>query len=220
MFSWPAGLGVAAGFILGLYAHDFAHHGLAVRLGDKTPKLMGRFPPKPGTAADPLGTYVMPGIFTVTAAFGHILVPFGWTRPHSFGLRGMRGGKRDVVLISLAGPAATALLAAAAGLIWRLSLTPADRGGVHLLSHPESLFVGLQAFALVTSALTIFEILPIPGRDGARILGQFVSPRAAMKIEELADYHVLFLLVLLLFLREVATSMMFVTCGVLANDLC
>ena len=60
---------------------------------------------------------------------------------------------------------------------------------------------------LVNSFLTVVELLPIPGRDGGRILVRFLSPRAAMKFEELVQYELIFLLVLFLFLESVVVHM-------------
>jgi Zn-dependent protease len=98
-----------------------------------------------------------------------------------------------MILVALAGPAATALVAAAAVATGRA------------LNGNAAHFFG--SVAIVNIFLTVVELLPIPGRDGGRVLVRFLSPRAAMKFEDLVQYDVLFLLVLFLFFQAVVVSM-------------
>src|SRR5205807_7448962 len=101
--------------------------------------------------------------------------------------------RRDMILVALAGPAATALIAAVSAAILRAEL----HNNIGLI---------FGYIMLVNSFLTVVELLPIPGRDGGRILVRFLSPRAAMKFEELVQYDVLFLLALFLFLAPVVVN--------------
>src|SRR5437868_3951531 len=97
-------------------------------------------------------------------------------------------------LVALAGPAATAIIAAVSAAISRAEL----HNNIGLI---------FGYIMLVNSFLTVVELLPIPGRDGGRVLVRFLSPRAAMKFEELVQYELLFLLVLFLFLESVVVHM-------------
>jgi Zn-dependent protease len=99
-----------------------------------------------------------------------------------------------MILVALAGPAATALIAAVAAAISRAELH-------------NNIGLVFGYIMLVNSFLTVVELLPIPGRDGGRILVRFLSPRAAMKFEELVQYELIFLLVLFLFLESVVVHM-------------
>ncbi|TMK16831.1 MAG: hypothetical protein E6G68_09430 [Actinobacteria bacterium] len=51
--------------------------------------------------------------------------------------------------------------------------------------------------------LFIINILPIPPLDGSKILTRFLSPAAAMKMQDLGQYMFLFLIVLFLIFRNV-----------------
>jgi Zn-dependent protease len=55
----------------------------------------------------------------------------------------------------------------------------------------------------VNTFLFIINILPIPPLDGSRVLARFLSPAAAMKMEEYGQYLILFLVVLFLIFRGV-----------------
>src|SRR2546427_7889800 len=98
-----AALGVALGFLLGIVGHSYAHARASVGLGDKTPILLGRVSLSPKRHIDPLGSIIMPAIFTVAALFGTIFQPmFGWPKQHSYNPPALRRPRRDVILVSLA----------------------------------------------------------------------------------------------------------------------
>ena|ERR1041385_8673832 len=176
------GIGVGLGFFLGIILHEYATALLADRLGDKTSRLMRRITLSPKRQVDPLGTLIVPAIFTVGAFFGNLYLPvFGWGKRHSLNPRGFRKPRRDIILVALTGPVVTAALAAIAGAVLRTATKPKT----------AELAAG---FMVVTVFLTVIELIPLPGRDGGRILARFLSPSAAMKMEELAQYEALYLL--------------------------
>ncbi|MFA5889442.1 MAG: site-2 protease family protein [Actinomycetota bacterium] len=189
-----AGLGVLIGFVAGLSLHDYAHSLAATALGDRTPRLMRRRTLDLRAHADPLGTIILPGIFAIAAAFGSPLSPmFGWGKRHALNPRALRHPSRDVVIVALAGPGATLLLAfLAISLVRIVGCGPGGR------------VLAWGALALVF--LTVIEVLPIPGRDGGRILARFLPSHAAIRMEELIQYEVLFLLGLYMFLRGVVNG--------------
>jgi len=191
-----AGVGVALGFLVGIVLHHWAHARVAVALGDRTPKLMGRVSLRTKPHVDTLGSIIMPIVFVVVAIFRgpYDTMMFGWGKAQSFNPRAFKKPRRDMILVALAGPAATALVAAASVAIARALNS---RNLIH--------FFG--SVAIVNIFLTVVELLPIPGRDGGRVLVRFLSPRAAMKFEDLVQYDVLFLLVLFLFFQAVVVSM-------------
>lgn len=81
---------------------------------------------------------------------------FGWGKPVPFDPFNLRHPKRDAALISLAGPASNLLLAVICSLI------------------PSALLIPL---IVMNVNLAIFNLLPVPPLDGAKILYGFL-PRA------------------------------------------
>jgi Zn-dependent protease len=190
-----AGIGVALGFLFGIVGHHWAHARMAIALGDRTPKLMGRATLRPKAHVDTLGSIIMPIVFVIVAIFNGLQgMMFGWGKAQSFNPRAFRKPRRDMVIVALAGPAATAIIAAVSTAIAR-----AERG-----NNIARIFASI---AFVNIFLTVVELLPIPGRDGGRVLVRFLSPRAAMRFEDLGQYDVLFLLVLFLFFETVVIHM-------------
>jgi len=190
-----AGFGVALGFLIGIVLHHWAHARVAFALGDRTPKLMGRVSLRIKPHVDTLGSIIMPIVFVVVAIFqGPYGMMFGWGKAQSFNPRALKNPRRDMILVALAGPAATAIVAAVSAAIARAEL-----------HNDIGLIFGY--IMIVNSFLTVIELLPIPGRDGGRVLVRFLSPRAAMKFEDLVQYDVIFLLVLFIFLEPVVVRM-------------
>ncbi len=100
----------------------------------------------------------------------------------------LRRQPRDVILVSLAGPIANVVLAALAGLVLRVlpdrDLVPAG-------------CAFLVAWELVNLSLAVFHVLPIPGLDGARLVGLALPPAARETYRNLDQYLPLFALVVL-----------------------
>jgi len=65
-----AGVGVALGFLFGIVGHHWAHARVAIALGDRTPKLMGRASLKIKPHVDTLGSIIMPIVFIVVDRTG------------------------------------------------------------------------------------------------------------------------------------------------------
>jgi len=179
------GIGVASGLLGGVLVHEYVQHRVASTLGDRTPKLMGRLSLNPKPHVDPIGTLIAPAIFILSALFSSPITPmFGWGKRHAINASGLKSPKRDAIIIALSGPVTNALLATVAG---RLALRLEG-------SAAQAVFW----FGVANMFIAVFEILPLPGRDGARILARFLSPSGASKIDELAQYEIAFLVVFFL----------------------
>jgi Zn-dependent protease len=189
-------IGAALGIYMGMIGHEFAHARVAVRLGDPTPRMMGRLTLNPKAHVDPFGTLIMPAVFLVTvlfrASFGFF---FGYAKPVTIHPGRMRNPKRDAILTALAGPGFNLALAALAAF------------GFRNAGSSTRLLQILFWITIINSFLFIINILPIPPLDGSKILARFLSPAAAMKMEELGQYLILFLLALFLIFPRVLENM-------------
>jgi Zn-dependent protease len=92
---------------------------------------------------------------------------------------------RDQVFVSLAGPVANLALTILAGLLARGVGPTTDVGQA------------LVVFAFTNAALLVFHLLPIPGLDGARIVGLMLPPQAREVYRNADKYLPLFVLVAL-----------------------
>lgn len=183
------------GFIFGIVAliiavaiHEFAHAWSADRLGDPTPRLMGRLTLNPLAHLDPIGTILM------------LLVRFGWGKPVQFDPYNLRHPRRDSAIISLAGPVSNLLLAILCSLILTILL------GLQSVSFPYSiiqlfvyfLILFLQSLIIYNVILAIFNLVPIHPLDGFKIVGGMLSEEYARQWAELERFGMIFLIFLIL----------------------
>ena len=90
--------------------HEYSHGWMADRLGDPTPKLMGRLTLNPLVHYDKVGTTLL-FVLVVMRALGAPVIPFGWAKPVQFDPYHLKNPRRDAALISLAGPASNIVFA-------------------------------------------------------------------------------------------------------------
>ncbi|HEX9774821.1 MAG TPA: site-2 protease family protein [Actinomycetota bacterium] len=200
------GIGIALGFLIGIPLHHFVHARVASMMGDRTPRLYGRETLSIKRHFDPIGTAILPGVWAFTFVFGSGTLPvFGYGKARS---NSPTAGRRQVVVTAIAGPAATLLAAVALGAAWRV-----------LSDEPRLLLAGA---ILSLCYMTMIELLPLPGRDGAQILAEFLSPAGKLKYQELARYDVLFVLAiyLLSFIADAVVGLGDPACLLATGDRC
>lgn len=180
--------------LLSLVIHEFAHGMVSYKLGDPTPKLMGRLTLNPFAHLDPFGTVMI--IVTLLRGFG-----FGWAKPVPIDPRYYRNPAKGVVLVALAGPVANLTLACLFGLPLRL---------LNMGYWPSALgwelgFLLIQFFytgMLLNLGLAFFNLLPIPPLDGSRLVRYFLQGSAFHFYTQLERYGFIVLFALLFFFNR------------------
>jgi Zn-dependent protease len=146
--------------VISLTVHEFGHSLTAIRLGDETPRREGRLTLNPIAHIDLIGFIML------------VVAGFGWAKPVHIDPRALKKPQRDEILISVAGPLANLVLAAAIILLtW----------AVFLLQHgiPRAILEGtfhvLTQAAAINVSLAIFNMLPIPPLDGSHLVTTWLS---------------------------------------------
>jgi Zn-dependent protease len=164
-----------------LVLHEYAHAFVAVRLGDPTAKRWGRLTLNPKPLIDPFGSLILPALALIlVAARGVLLLPvFAYAKPMPVDTTMFKNPRRDMNLVVLAGLLANIVLAFLGGLVIRAGVTGE---------------LGTFAFAwlIVNAFMFGFQLMPVPGLDGAKLLAPF--PREVFVNAE--QYLVLFILVI------------------------
>lgn len=168
------------GLLLCFSVHEASHGYAAYRLGDPTAKNAGRLTLDPIRHLDPLGTLCL--------LFFHV----GWAKPVPVDTRYFKNPRRDMALVSLAGPLSNFLLAAVLlfveQFLVRSAWTP-----IYILG--AMFYYG----AVMSVGLGVFNLIPIPPLDGSKILFSFLPWRASvnlMRYEQFIQFGLLLLLVL------------------------
>ena len=166
-----------------LVLHEYAHAFVAVRLGDPTPKRWGPLNPKP--LIDPFGSMILPALALIlVAARGELLLPvFAYAKPMPVDPSYFKNPRRDQAYVVLAGLLANIALAIAGGLVIRAGVT-------------GELGTFVLAWLIVNAYMFGFQLMPVPGLDGAKLLTPFLPPRPREVFVNLEQYLVLFVLVI------------------------
>jgi Zn-dependent protease len=151
--------------------HEYAHGRAALWLGDPTAKNMGRLTLNPLPHIDPFGAICL------------FLFNFGWAKPVPVNPRYFKNIRKDIILMSLAGPLANILLALLAGILIRYFFFPWD---IYRLALIYLLFMNI--------GLGLFNLVPIPPLDGSHVLENLLPLRAAQKYREFGRYGAIIIL--------------------------
>jgi Zn-dependent protease len=175
-----------AALLIAITIHEFAHAFMAVRLGDPTPKLLGRLTLNPIAHLDPLGT-LLPVILIFTGS----PIIFGWGKPVQFDPYNLENPKRDAALISFAGPASNLILASILSITLRLTSNPFSP--LYFLSSI------LPPFIILNVILAVFNLLPIHPLDGGKILIGLLPNKEALEVERFLNQYGILILLFLIF---------------------
>lgn len=148
--------------------HEVAHGFVADKLGDPTARLMGRLTLNPQKHIDLWMSVLLPLLLLIS----HSPVIFGAAKPVPIDPFNLREGRKDVAIVSLAGPLTNVVLAIFAALILRL---------LNLNSSAVTFYLSdlLKTVVQLNLLLAIFNLLPIPPLDGSKVFSLILPEKDA-----------------------------------------
>lgn len=154
--------------LFALTIHEFAHAWMAVRCGDATPKLNGRLTLDPLAHLDPVGTLCI--FLGMLGGVG-----FGWAKPVPVTPTMFNQRRRDSILVAVAGVSANLATALVMALLLRVTY------GAAFWQTPVGMTLWKMASMLcvISIALILFNLLPIPPLDGSHVLSNLLPYRYA-----------------------------------------
>ena len=173
-----------AAVLLCLTVHETCHGLAALSLGDPTAREEHRLSLNPLRHIDWLGLAMM------------LAAGFGWAKPVPVDPRYFKKPKRGMALTALAGPVSNLLLALLAVFLSREvyvygTWLPGGTG-VQIWLFRFLLYI----LAPLSIGLGLFNLLPVPPLDGAKVLGAFLPDRAYFSLMRYERYGMLVLLAL------------------------
>ncbi len=167
--------------------HELAHAFTANAFGDETPRNSGRLTINPLKHLDPIGTLML-----------IITQGFGWAKPvpiNPYALQ--RRSPAAVMWVSLAGPLSNLVMAIIAAIPFRLGL-------VHTFNPVNSagywVYNILINIIIINLVLMLFNLIPLPPLDGAKVLEYFLPPSWARSYESIQSYGPIILLAIIFLL--------------------
>jgi len=171
---------LAPPFLLGLTVHELAHGYVAKKLGDPTASRAGRLTWNPLKHLDLLGVLCF------------FLLKIGWAKPVPVNAAYFKNPRRDMLVVSLAGPGANVLLGIASAVVAKFFLFLGWLPVIVL----APLVQMLAASIWINIMLAVFNFMPIPPLDGSKILQGLLPIRLAAAFAKLEPFGFVILLIL------------------------
>lgn len=165
---------VIAALIISISIHEFAHAFVADKLGDNTPRLLGRVTLDPRAHLDPMGSLLL------------IFAGFGWGKPVPFNPINLQNPKRDAALIAFAGPLSNFILAILLTILLKVSLGAGIFGGFFYLTIYYNLVLGF------------FNLIPVHPLDGFKVVAGLLPPQLHIQWMQMQGYGMYILLLMVL----------------------
>jgi len=174
--------------LFAITVHEVAHGWVASKLGDPTALMLGRLTLNPIKHIDPIGTILVPAVLLYLGGF-----IFGWAKPVPVTWRNLKHPKRDMVLVTIAGPLANLLMAIFWGMAAKLGymwVSEIPRFAMPLI------YMG-KAGIIINTLLMVLNLIPIPPLDGSKVLMGLLPNRYSYYIALLEPYGFFILLALI-----------------------
>ncbi len=163
------------GILVGIVIHEAAHAWSAYRLGDDTAYRQGRVTLNPAEHLDPLGSVMV------------VVAGFGWGKPTPVEPSKLRNPLWGSIAVAFAGPASNLLIVALCAALIRLPL----------FQEGYPLFLVVYV-ALANGLLFVFNLIPIPPLDGAKVLYPLLPRSMGGFVDFMNQYGPAILIVLVL----------------------
>ncbi len=173
--------------LIAIIGHEIMHGWVAFKFGDLTAKSQGRLSINPLIHIDPFGsvliplmTYFIPMLLGASSGF-----LFGWAKPVPVNVHTVlrNGGYNAAMQVSLAGIAYNLFLATLSSIVLLSLAQPGEADSIFYIFG----YLLILKLLLINVVLAVFNLLPIPGFDGAHFI-TYMSLK--FKIRAVAEFFI------------------------------
>ena len=144
---------------------------------------MGRLTLNPIKHIDPIGLLMM------------MLFKFGWAKPVPVNMHSFERPKWYMALTAIAGPISNIILAII--VLFILGLVETALGGPPQGGEGYTMYDIIFRTAYLSTALAVFNLMPIPPLDGSKVLFSFFSDRTYFKLMKYERFGIILLIIVL-----------------------
>lgn len=177
--------------IFSIIIHEIAHGYVAEMLGDPTARLAGRLTLNPVPHIDPIGSIILPALMLLGSGGSFA---FGWAKPVPYNPYNLRNFKWGTILVGVAGVAANLFIATVFGLMIRFH----DSLGI-LAGSPFLAMLG--TIVTLNLVLAVFNLIPFPPLDGAKVLFA-ILPHRLQYIHDYLEHNWLIFIIFVIFFAQ------------------
>ncbi len=169
-----SGLFILVILIFSAIFHEVAHGFVAEKLGDPTARLAGRLTLNPQKHIDPFMSILLPLLLIISGS----PVIFGAAKPVPVDPFNLKEGRKDIALVSLAGPLTNVFIAVVASFLIKILILSS---GAFLQSGSVTPFIYwiLTKIVQLNLLLAIFNLIPIPPLDGSKVFALILPEKEA-----------------------------------------
>jgi len=146
-------------FFISLALHEYAHSLAAYKMGDLTPKMQGRLTLNPLKHLD------------VSGFLAFLFLGFGWAKPVQINPLNFKKYRTGMRIVSIAGVLMNVFIGLLAAIIYAVLLATVGASSEVMVY----IYLLLEMFMVVNSALAIFNFLPIIPLDGYNFITSFMK---------------------------------------------
>ena len=147
--------------------HEVSHGFTAERLGDPTARNAGRLTLNPLKHLDLTGSIILPLVLYYVSGGAFV---FGWAKPVPYNPYNLRNPERGAALIAAAGPLSNFGIAIVLSAIYRVL------GFASASASPLGDLLGI--IVIINVVLAVFNLVPIPPLDGAKVATALIPDSA------------------------------------------
>lgn len=172
--------------------HEIMHGFVAEKLGDPTARLAGRLTLNPLKHIDPFMSVLLPLLLIISGS----PVVFGAAKPVPVDPFNLKEGRKDLALVSLAGPLTNVFIAIIASLLIKIIILLSG-GFLESGSIVPIIYWILAKIVQLNLLLAIFNLIPIPPLDGSKVFALILpekEARAYLALGSIGIFIIFFLL--------------------------